>query len=151
MKKSRISQIIAGIIFFILAVFFSFSLLFSIFNAENLKGGFSGFMIKTGLLIKNSYGICCLLIPVFFFTVSMICLISDITFKTCIYISSSLIPFFTAVISQDLYKASASSMHGPIQIVKLVLTVISTVLVMAIEFLLSGIIAERLVFRRNSK
>lgn len=42
-------------------------------------------------------------------------------------------------------------MHGPIQIVKLVLTVISTVLVMAIEFLLSGIIAERLVFRRNSK
>ena len=151
MKKSRISQIIAGIIFFILAVFFSFSLLFSIFNAENLKGGFSGFMIKTGLLIKNSYGICCLLIPVFFFTVSMICLISDITFKTCIYISSSLIPFFTAVISQNLYKASASSMHGPIQIVKLVLTVISTVLVMAIEFLLSGIIAERLVFRRNSK
>ncbi len=151
MKKSRISQIIAGIIFFILAVFFSFSLLFSIFNAENLKGGFSGFMIKTGLLIKNSYGICCLLIPVFFFTVSMICLISDITFKTCIYISSSLIPFFTAVISQALYKASASSMHGPIQIVKLVLTVISTVLVMAIEFLLSGIIAERLVFRRNSK
>ncbi|MGN0738703.1 MAG: DNA translocase FtsK [Treponema sp.] len=151
MKKSRVSQIIAGIIFFVLAVFFSFSLLFSIFNAENLKGGFSGFMIKTGLLIKNSYGICCLLIPVFFFTVSMICLISDITFKTCIYISSSLIPFFTAVASQNLYKASASSMHGPIQIVKLVLTVISTILIMAIEFLLSGIIAERLVFRRNSK
>ncbi|MGN0732309.1 MAG: DNA translocase FtsK [Treponema sp.] len=151
MKKSRIFQIIAGIIFFILAVFFSFSLLFSIFNAENLKGGFSSFMIKTGLLIKNSYGICCLLIPIFFFTVSMICLISDITFKTCIYISSSLIPFFTAVISQNLYKASASSMHGPIQIVKLILTVISTVLIMAIEFLLSGIIAERLVFHRNSK
>ena len=151
MKTSRIAQIIAGIVFFILAVLLSFSLLMSLFEPGGVESGFKGWLLWLGLLIRNFYGISSILIPVFFFAVSMVCLIAQITFKKCIYISCSLIPFFTAVISEKIYRSAPRSMQGPIEAVKLVLTVLATLLIMAIEFLLSGIIAERLAFNRNLK
>lgn len=151
MKKYRIGQIAAGIIFFSLAIFFSFSLLFALFENPGVHGGFYGFIINVGHLLKNSYGICSILIPAFFFAVSMVCLILQITFKTCVYISFSLIPFFTAVVSEKIYHNQLHNMPRPIEAIKLILTVVATLLIMAIEFLASGIIAERLAFNRKIK
>lgn len=151
MKLNRVIQILAGFTFFILAVFFSFSLLFSLFQPTSEVATFSSFMVKTGSLLKKTYGICSILIPIFFFVVSMICFIAQVTFKTCIYISFSLIPFFTAVLSEHLYKNSLNNLEGPIVIVKLIITIISTILIMGIEILLSGIIAERIAFTIKKK
>lgn len=145
MKNYRIAQIISGIIFFILASLFSFSLLFSVFNGTSVAGGFSVFLVWFGDRLISTYGLSSILIPFFFFAVSIICLVTQITLKKCIYISFSLIPFFTAVLSEYFFKQNFHE-EGPIGTVKMILTIIATLLIMAIEFLLSGIIGERIAF-----
>lgn len=147
MKKYRAAQIIAGIFFFALAAVFSFSLLDSLFTDGTGTNGFANFAFYLGNILRKTYGICSILIPVFFFAVSMICLVAKITFKKCIYISFSLIPFFTAVLSQHIYKSQPHNMLAAIESVKLILTIIATLLIMAIEFLMSGIIAERIAYK----
>lgn len=150
MKKYRIAQILTGILFFILAIFFSFSLVFALLNNGLEFSGFLGFLVWTGYLIKESYGLCSILIPLFLFSVSMCCLILQLTFKKCIYISFSLVPFFTAVVSEKIYRAS-QKLSGPIGIAKLIFTILATLLIMGIEFLVSGIVAERIAFNRRIK
>lgn len=147
MKKYRAAQIISGLVFFAIAAFFSFSLLNSLITDGTGANGFTNFSCHIGELLRNTYGFCSILIPVFFFVVSMICLIAKITFKKCIYISFSLIPFFTAVLSEYIYKSRPHNMLGAIETVKLILTIIATILIMAIEILLSGIIAERIAVK----
>ena len=151
MKKYRVVQIIAGIVFFLLAIFFSFGLIFALFDNNQNLTGLAGFIAWNGRLIKDSYGLCSILIPLFFFTVSIFCLILQITFKKCIYISFSLIPFFTAVASEHIYRNSTQHLTGGMGILKLIFTIIVTLLIMGIEFLLSGIIAERIAFNRRMK
>ena len=151
MKKYRVVQIIAGIVFFLLAIFFSFGLIFALFDNNQNLTGLAGFIAWNGRLIKDSYGLCSILIPLFFFTVSIFCLILQITFKKCIYISFSLIPFFTAVASEHIYRNSTQHLTGGMGILKLIFTIIITLLIMGIEFLLSGIIAERVAFNRRMK
>ena len=151
MKKYRVVQIIAGIVFFLLAIFFSFGLIFALFDNNQNLTGLAGFIAWNGRLIKDSYGLCSILIPLFFFTVSIFCLILQITFKKCIYISFSLIPFFTAVASEHIYRNSTQQLTGGMGILKLIFTIIITLLIMGIEFLLSGIIAERVAFNRRMK
>lgn len=147
MKKYRAAQIISGLVFFAIAAFFSFSLLNSLITDGTGANSFTNFSCHIGELLKNTYGFCSILIPIFFFVVSMICLIAKITFKKCIYISFSLIPFFTAVLSEYIYKSRPHNMLGAIETVKLILTIIATILIMAIEILLSGIIAERIAIK----
>ena len=151
MKKYRVVQIIAGIVFFLLAIFFSFGLIFALFDNNQNLTGLAGFIAWNGRLIKDSYGLCSILIPLFFFTVSIFCLILQITFKKCIYISFSLIPFFSAVASEHIYRNSTQHLTGGMGILKLIFTIIVTLLIMGIEFLLSGIIAERVAFNRRMK
>ena len=150
MKKYRIAQILTGILFFILAIFFSFSLVFALLDNGLEFSGFLGFLVWTGHLIKESYGLCSILIPLFLFLVSMCCLILQLTFKKCIYISFSLVPFFTAVVSEKIYRAS-QKLSGPIGVAKLIFTILATLLIMGIEFLVSGIVAERIAFNRRMK
>ena len=150
MKKYRIAQILTGILFFILAIFFSFSLVFALLDNGLEFSGFLGFLVWTGHLIKESYGLCSILIPLFLFSVSMCCLILQLTFKKCIYISFSLVPFFTAVVSEKIYRAS-QKLNGPIGVAKLIFTILATLLIMGIEFLVSGIVAERIAFNRRMK
>ena len=150
MKKYRIAQILTGILFFILAIFFSFSLVFALLDNGLEFSGFLGFLVWTGHLIKESYGLCSILIPLFLFSVSMCCLILQLTFKKCIYISFSLVPFFTAVVSEKIYRAS-QKLSGPIGVAKLIFTILATLLIMGIEFLVSGIVAERIAFNRRMK
>lgn len=150
MKKYRIAQILTGILFFILAIFFSFSLVFALLDNGLEFSGFLRFLVWTGHLIKESYGLCSILIPLFLFSVSMCCLILQLTFKKCIYISFSLVPFFTAVVSEKIYRAS-QKLSGPIGVAKLIFTILATLLIMGIEFLVSGIVAERIAFNRRMK
>lgn len=148
MKNYRISQILAGISFFILAVLLSFCLLFSLLESGTTQGGIYGLACALGLSLRKAYGFCCILIPAFFFTVSMILFVAKITFKKCIYISFSLIPFFTAVISEKVYKAAPHNMPGPVEFIKLVLTIAATGLIMAIEYLFAGIVGERIALKK---
>ena len=148
MKNFNISSKVAGTALFVLASFFSFALLVHLFGFAGRDSFVLEFMYGTGRILSGAYGFCSVLIPVFFFGASMVAFSGHRTFKKCVYISFSLIPFFTAVGIERLYRSLTDGYAGvsSFKTVQLVLAFVIGLLLIVIEYLLAGIIAERIFF-----
>ena len=133
---------------FALASFFSFALLVHLFGFTG-RGTFGWkFFYGTGKILSGAYGFCSCLIPVFFFAASLVAFSGHRTFKKCVYISFSLIPFFTAVAIEKIYRSITFGYEGvsSFKTAQLVLTFVIAILVIVIEYLFAGIIAERIFY-----
>ena len=148
MKQYNISSKVAGTILFVLASFFSFALLVHLFGFAGRDSFVLEFLYGTGKILSGAYGFCSVLIPIFFFGASMVAFGSHRTFKKCVYISFSLIPFFTAVGIERLYRSLTAGYAGvsSFKTVQLVLAFVIGFLLVVIEYLLAGIVAERIFF-----
>ena len=106
------------------------------------------FLFGTGKILTSAYGFCSVLIPVFFFAASLTAFSGQRTFKKCVYISFSLVPFFTAVAIEKLYRAISFGYEGvsSFKAFQLILTFVIGLLVIVIEYLLAGIVAERIFY-----
>lgn len=133
---------------FVLASFFSFALLVHLFGFAGRDSFVLEFLYGTGRILSGAYGFCSVLIPVFFFGASMVAFSGHRTFKKCVYISFSLIPFFTAVGIERFYRSLTDGYAGvsSFKTVQLVLAFVIGLLLIVIEYLLAGIIAERIFF-----
>ena len=133
---------------FVLASFFSFALLVHLFGFAGRNSFILDFLYGTGKILSGAYGFCSVLIPIFFFGASMVAFGSHRTFKKCVYISFSLIPFFTAVGIERLYRSLTAGYAGvsSFKTVQLVLAFVIGFLLVVIEYLLAGIVAERIFF-----
>ena len=148
MKQFNISSKVAGTILFVLASFFSFALLVHLFGFSGRDSFVLEFLYGTGKILSGAYGFCSVLIPVFFFGASMVAFSGHRTFKKCVYISFSLIPFFTAVGIERLYRSLTDGYAGvsSFKTVQLILAFVIGFLLVVIEYLLAGIVAERIFF-----
>ncbi len=133
---------------FVLASFFSFALLVHLFGFAGRGSFVYKFFYGTGKILSAAYGFCSVLIPFFFFAASMVAFSGRRTFKKCVYISFSLIPFFTAVAIEKVYRALTFGYDGlaSFKTVQLTLAFVIGILVMVIEYLLAGIVAERIFY-----
>lgn len=145
--KNDVLKKIAGIALFAVAAFFSVALLLRLFGF-GVYAGFLGFLWNVGDALCATYGFCSVFVPIFFFVTAMIEFSGRRTFKKCVYISFSLVPFFTAVVIEKIYHSLAFGIEGLpfFKIVQLFLCVVAGILIVAIEYLFAGIVAERLVF-----
>ena len=145
--KNDVLKKIAGIALFAVAAFFSVALLLRLFGF-GVYAGFSGFLWNVGDALCATYGFCSVFVPIFFFVTAMIEFSGRRTFKKCVYISFSLVPFFTAVVIEKIYHSLSFGIDGLpfFKIVQLFLCVVAGILIVAIEYLFAGIVAERLVF-----
>jgi hypothetical protein len=148
MKKLNISSKLAGTGLFILAIFFSISLLVQLFGIGTHTSFAYKFLFGTGRILSGAYGLCSILIPLFFFASSVIAFSGQFNFKKCIYISFSLVPFFTSVGIEKIYHALTDNFEGlsSLKMVQAVLAIIIALLIDVIEYLLAGIVAERIFF-----
>lgn len=98
--------------------------------------------------MSAAYGFCSVLIPIFFFASSLVAFSGRRTFKKCVYISFSLVPFWTAVAIEKLYRTLTFGYEdvSSFKTAQLVLTFVIAILVIVIEYLLAGIIAERIFY-----
>ncbi len=133
---------------FVLASFFSFALLVHLFGFAGRDSFVLDFLYGTGKILSGAYGFCSVLIPIFFFGASMVAFSGHRTFKKCVYISFSLIPFFTAVGIERVYRSLTAGYAGvsSFKTVQLVLAFVIGFLLVVIEYLLAGIVAERIFF-----
>lgn len=133
---------------FVLASFFSFTLLVHLFGFAGQENFTLAFLYGTGKVLTEAYGFCSVLIPIFFFGASLVAFSGHRTFKKCVYISFSLIPFFTAVGIEKLYRSITYNYTGvsSFKTVQLILAFVIGILVVVIEYLLAGIVAERIFF-----
>ncbi len=145
--KNDVLKKIVGIALFAVAAIFSVALLLRLFGF-GLYAGFAGFLWNVGDALCATYGFCSIFVPIFFFVTAMIEFSGRRTFKKCVYISFSLVPFFTAVIIEKIYRSLSFGIEGLpfFKIIQLFLCVIAGILIVAIEYLFAGIVAERLVF-----
>lgn len=148
MKQYNISSKVAGTILFVLASFFSFALLVHLFGFAGRDSFVLEFLYGTGKILTGAYGFCSVLIPIFFFGASMVAFSGHRTFKKCVYISFSLIPFFTAVGIERVYRSLTAGYAGvsSFKTVQLILAFVIGFLLVVIEYLLAGIVAERIFF-----
>ncbi len=145
--KNDVLRKAASVILFALAAFFSIALVMK-FLSFGAYTGFAGFLWNTGNSVSSAYGFCSILIPLFLFAAAMLEISNQRTFKKCVYISFSVVPFFTAVVIEKIYCNLTFGLEGfPLfKAFQLLLCIVSAILVVTIEYLLAGIIAERFLF-----
>ncbi len=148
MKKYNISSKVAGVFLFALASFFSFALLVHLFGFSDRGNLALKFFYGTGKILSGAYGFCSSLIPVFFFASSLVAFSGHRTFKKCVYISFSLAPFFTAVAIEKIYRSLTFGYQGvsSFKVAQVVLTIVIALLIVVIEYLFAGIVAERIFY-----
>ena len=148
MKKYNISSKVAGVFLFALASFFSFALLVHLFGFSDRGNLALKFFYGTGKILSGAYGFCSSLIPVFFFASSLVAFSGHRTFKKCVYISFSLAPFFTAVAIEKIYRSLTFGYQGvsSFKVAQIVLTFVIALLIVVIEYLFAGIVAERIFY-----
>lgn len=145
--KNDILRKAASALLFALAAFFSIALVMKFFSFGAYTG-FAGFLWNIGNSVSSAYGFCSVFIPLFLFAAAMLEISNQRSFKKCVYISFSIVPFFTAVVIEKIYCNLTLGLEGfPLfKAFQLLLCIVSAILVMAIEYLLAGIIAERFLF-----
>ena len=146
MKNDTLRKV-ASTILFMLAAFFSIALVMRFFSFGAYTG-FAGFLWNTGNSVSSAYGFCSILIPMFLFAAAMLEISNKRSFKKCVYVSFSVVPFFTAVAIQKIYCNLTFNLVGfPLfKAFQFLICVVAAILIIAIEYLLAGIIAERFLF-----
>lgn len=150
MKNTKIGGKIAGVILFILSLFFSIVLLIQVFGFESVTDNTVG-LLSFGKMIVSSYGISSILIPLYFLVAAFVCLSNGFSFRNRVQLTVGLVPFFTSVGIEKYYQAYLSEGQGPVQVMKIVFTITIILMLMAIEFLLAEVIAKRLIEKKQTK
>ena len=102
MKTSNKSSLITGIILITLSALFTISLLILPFGYGFGNEGSSNIFFVLGNMIFSAYGFSSILIPLFLLISGLSCFTSIWTSKKTMHLITAIIPFFTAVITENL-------------------------------------------------
>ena len=138
MKKSYI----AGISLFVIAAFFSLSLLLVLFDFGGMSAAHDSVFFGLGKFFANAYGACSVFIPIFLIFAASHCFIAKWHFRTGVLLSGSIIPFFTLVGIEKICRFFARSESGSMVGAKIFITILIGLMVIALEFLLLSIVGD---------
>ncbi len=138
MKKSYI----AGIFLFVIAAFFSLSLLLVLFDFGGMSAAHNSFFFGLGKFFTNAYGACSVFIPIFLIVAASHCFIAKWHFRTGVLLSGSVIPFFTLVGIEKICRFFARSESGDLSGAKIFVTILIGLMVVALEFLILSILGD---------
>lgn len=156
MKISNKPNILAGSILLLIAAFFSISLAilpldFGLFG-PSLENVLYATAYSLGNMLFSVYGFSSILIPVFLFIASLSCFASKWTSKKSMRLLTAVIPFFTSVFTEKLCRHFYSNAFDDFSTIKIALTLSAGIIIVIIEILVAGLIAERIndmIFHRE--
>lgn len=151
MKVSNKTNIAAGIVLLLLAAFFSIALLLQPLDFGQFGPGKTNFLFQLGEMLTSVYGFTSILIPVFLFTAAISCFASNWTARKSMRLLTAAFPFFTSFAAEKLIKFFLAEADRNFIGLKIAVTLILAAMLIAIEFLLAGIIADRISAGVNSK
>jgi S-DNA-T family DNA segregation ATPase FtsK/SpoIIIE len=140
-NKAVKAGIAAGAVFLLLAAFFSISLILQALDFGASGPGRSTIFFSLGEMLVSVYGFSSIFIPVFLFCAAIACFSSEWTKRKALLFITAVIPFFTAVITENICRSIAES--GSFVGIKIGITLLIGILLIIIEFLGTGIIADR--------
>ena len=143
MKSSNKSSIITGTILLALAAVFSICLLLQLLDFGIGGPGHNNIFYYTGNMLLTVYGFSSILIPLFLLISGLSCFATIWTAQKTMRLITAIIPFFTCVFTEKICRgalgASQASASG---MIKAVIAGITGLMLVIIEILGAGIIAE---------
>ena len=149
MKQSEKSIIFGGIVLLFLAAFFTISIMVQFLN-YGVTNEISSFF-RIGGILMSAYGYSAILVPVFLFVASLSLFSGKFTKKRAVLLASSLLPFYTIVATERICNKILPGSTEPVFVIKLVTAICICALLVAIEYLASGIAFDAIVSIKKKK
>ncbi|MEE3313262.1 MAG: DNA translocase FtsK [Treponema sp.] len=149
-SKEHVASVAAGVILFFFAAVFAIGLLLKILDFGTGEEGGS-ILYKLGDILLGAYGFCGMLIPIFFAVAGAFCFDSrwSVTKAACLFVS--VLPFMTLVFAEKIIRDVLSYDTSSVAFVKITMTSVVTLLLIAAEYLLAVILAGRIQQRLDKK
>lgn len=151
MKQSEKFTIPAGILLLITAAVILISILLQFLTF----GAYTNFPLSSmnsfGHLLYSAYGISTFLIPVFLFVAAILMFLPTWSASRGIYLIASIVPFFTISLMERLGKSILTDVSVPMQIMKTSAILLICVLLVSIEYLITGLIIDIVLGKKAKK
>lgn len=144
MRASNKSSIITGAVLLSLAALFTISLILLPLDYGISGPGHNNILYLLGDMLYSVYGFCSILIPGFLFVSGLSCFASKWTARKTLRLLTALIPFFTCVVTESIIRSIVKVDHSPFAIAKILIALVTGAMLVVIEYLGTGIIADRL-------
>ena len=144
MRASNKSSFITGVALLMLAALFSISLILLPLDYGVTGPGHNNILYLLGDMLYSVYGFCSILIPTFLLIAGLSCFASKWTARKTLRLLTALVPFFTCVVTESIVRSIVKVDHSSFAIVKILIAVVTGAMLVIIEFLGTGIIADRL-------
>ncbi len=142
MKSSNKSSIITGTILLSLAAVFSICLILQVLDFGVGGPGHNNIFYFTGNMLTTVYGFSSILIPVFLLISGLYCFAAIWTAQKTMRLITALIPFYTCVLTEKICRSVLSSDSGSSAIIKAVIAGVTGLMLLIIEIIGAGIIAD---------
>ncbi|MGI0528596.1 DNA translocase FtsK [Treponema socranskii] len=143
MERLNKPKYAAGMLLLLLAAFFSVSLMLQPFDFIAYDAGFGSVLFLLGAMLFSVYGFSSVLVPVFLFCAAMACFSGKWTRRKTMRLLTAVVPFFTAVITENICK-SIAEFSSDFTGIKIGVTIALGAVLIVIEWLGAGIIADKI-------
>ena len=144
MRASNKSSIITGVALLALAALFTISLILLPLDYGISGPGHNNIFYLLGDMLYSVYGFCSILIPGFLLISGLSCFAAKWTARKTLRLLTALIPFFTCVVTESIVRSIVKVDHSPFAIVKILIALVTGAMLVVIEYLGTGIIADRI-------
>ena len=151
MKSSNKPNVAVGILLLLAAAFFSIALILRGLDFGILGPGRNNILFSLGQMLFSVYGYSSALIPLFLFVAAISCFASKWTSQKAMQLLTAIVPFFTAVGTENLCKSIAEQSFSDFKSIKIVITIIIGLMLIVIEFLIAGIIANKITNKNSTE
>ena len=144
MRASNKSSFITGAALLLLAALFTISLILLPLDYGVAGPGHSNIFYMLGDMLYSVYGFCSILIPGFLLISGLSCFASKWTARKTLRLLTALVPFFTCVVTESIIRSILKVDHSQFAIVKILIALVTGAMLVVIEYLGTGIIADRI-------
>ena len=144
MKTSNKSSLITGIALLVVAALFSISLILQPLDFGTTGPGHNNIFYLLGNMLYSVYGFSSILIPAFLFIAGLSCFAAKWTARKTMRLLTALVPFFTCVVTENICRSILALGKGSFSGVKIAIAVVTGIMLIIIEWLGIGIIADKL-------
>ena len=151
MKASNKSSIITGVSLLCLAALFSICLITQAFDFGAGGPGHNNIFYLLGNVLYSVYGFSSILIPGFLLFSGLSCFATKWTARKTMRLITALIPFFTAVVTEKIIRSIVDLGKGSFSGLKILIALITGAMLIVIEYLGAGIIADKIQHSSGKK
>ncbi|MBQ9630622.1 MAG: cell division protein FtsK, partial [Treponema sp.] len=133
-RSTKIGYAVSAALF-ALAAFFSITLIIYILDFGAYSPAHKTFFYAVGSMLAGAYGFCSVLIPAFFFISALICMSSRWTRQKAMMLLTAVVPFFTAVITENICRAILENASKDFMMIKICTTLAVGILLIIVEII----------------